>query len=939
MTAPPQTSAPATQTTHWHARKADEALADLQTDAARGLAPEEAQQRRAKHGDNKLAEAPPVSRVKRFLAQFTQLVIWILIAAAIISGWMKEWTDTIVIVAIVLLNGILGYLQEQKADEALAALRRMSMPHAKALRGGALQNIAAPELVPGDRVELEAGDHIPADLRLISTVGFRVVEAALTGESNPVDKESGVVLEADTPLGERANMAYMGTTASAGKASAVVVATGMQTELGQIAGLLQRQQAEPTPLQKQLAGLGRVLVVVCLVIVGVIFIVQIARGSAIQEAFLLSISLAVAAVPEGLPAVVTIALALGLQRMARRHALIRKLPSVETLGSVTIICTDKTGTLTRNEMTVREIFAGLGEFEITGVGYTPTGDFRLRGSQSAISDPLGHSDLVQVLTIGAWANYARLEPPGTMLDEPPNESPVGRALPADLPADASSISWRLTGDPTEGALVAVALKAGILTANRDHQLLYEIPFDSDRKRMSVVGRAEGGRGTMYTKGAPEVVLSLCSFERMDGQVIPLTAERKTKILRTNSDMAGRALRVLALAYREFPDVWPHECPEADLVFAGLAGLFDPPREEVRDAVAKCHAAGIRPVMITGDHPATALAVACELGIACKTDQVLAGRKLDDLNDEQLREQVPLTAVFARVTAEHKLRIVRAWQQREQIVAMTGDGVNDAPAVKAADIGIAMGRGGTDVTREAAAMVLTDDNFATIVAAIEEGRGIFDNIRKFIQYLLGCNTGEVLFMLVGALVGWPPPLTAIQILWINLVTDALPALALGLEPPEPDIMSRCPRPTSEGVITRNRGLVMLLHGTLIAGATIAGFAMVYRNNHDLLIRAQTVAFCILSYSQLFYSFSCRSQRYTMPELGLFTNRHLLWAIVISGLLQLAVFLPFVRTVFKVEGNLGWDWALILGLSLVPVTIIEVGKLVRAGYRRRKRSAAR
>ncbi len=935
MTASPQNIAPSPQTTHWHSRKTDETLAELQTDPARGLTPEEAQERRAKYGDNKLAEARPVSRIKRFLAQFTQLVIWILIAAAIVSGWMKEWTDTIVIVAIVLLNGVLGYLQEQKADEALAALRRMSMPHAKTLRGGVLQNVAATELVPGDRVELEAGDSIPADLRLIGTVGFRVVEAALTGESNPVDKESGVVLEPDAALGERANMAYMGTTASAGKASAVVVATGMQTELGQIAGLLQRQQTEPTPLQKQLTGLGRLLVVVCLVIVGIIFLIQISRGSAIQDAFLLSISLAVAAVPEGLPAVVTIALALGLQRMARRHALIRKLPSVETLGSVTIICTDKTGTLTRNEMTVREIVAGAGEFDVTGIGYTPTGDFRPRGSDTPLSDPLGHPDLVQVLTIGAWANYAHLEASG----DPHNDIPASQTVGWAPPADAATTSWRLTGDPTEGALVAVALKAGILTANRDHQLLYEIPFDSERKRMSVVGRVEGGRGTMYTKGAPEVVLSLCSFERLDGQVIPLTAERRTKILKANSDMAGRALRVLALAYREFPDVWPHACPEADLVFAGLAGLFDPPREEVRDAVAKCHAAGIRPVMITGDHPATALAVACELGIACKTDQVLSGRKLDDVNDEQLREQVPQTAVFARVTAQHKLRIVRAWQERGQIVAMTGDGVNDAPAVKAADIGIAMGRGGTDVTREAAAMVLTDDNFATIVAAIEEGRGIFDNIRKFIQYLLGCNTGEVLFMLVGAIADWRPPLTAIQILWINLVTDALPALALGLEPPEPDIMKRCPRPTNEGVITRNRGLAMLLHGTLIAGATVAGFAMVYRNNQDHLKRAQTVAFCILSYSQLFYSLSCRSQRYTMPELGLFTNWPLLWAILISGLLQLAVFLPFARNVFKVEGNLGWDWALILGLSLLPVTIIEVWKLARAGYRRKRKSTAK
>jgi Ca2+-transporting ATPase len=913
--------------TVWHARAADEVLRELKTDPVRGLEPQQVDELRRLHGPNRLTEVPPASRMKRFLMQFTELVIWILIVAAIISGWMREWTDTIVILAIVLLNGVMGFLQEQKADQALAALRRMSVPRARVIRGGSVQAVAAAELVPGDRLDLEAGDHVPADVRLLYTVGLRIEESALTGESSPVDKEAGLLLEHDAPLAERLNMAYMGTTVVGGKASAAVVATGMHTELGQIAGMLQRHAPEPTPLQKQLAGLGRVLVAGCLVIVGAIFVLQIARGTKLQDAFLLSVSLAVAAVPEGLPAVVTIALALGLQRMARRHALIRKLPSVETLGSVTIICTDKTGTLTRNQMTVREMYAGGSEYEVTGVGYTPEGEFRKRGQTQSVPDPLAELDLVQALTIGAWANYARLERSGTTRPEPLKAADKN-VCPTN---EGHSVRWRLTGDPTEGALVVAALKAGILTANREHQLLYEIPFDSDRKRMSVIARGLNGRGTMYTKGAPEVVLSLCSFERIDGQIVQLTADRKSAILRANADMAGRALRVLALAYREFPDVWPHDCPEADLVFAGLAGMFDPPREEAREAVARCHAAGIRPVMITGDHPATALAVACELGIACAEDQLLTGRQLDQIGDDALREQAPRTAVYARVTAQHKLRIVRAWQNRGEVVAMTGDGVNDAPAVKAADIGIAMGRGGTDVTREAAAMVLTDDNFASIIAAVEEGRGIFDNIRKFIHYLLGCNTGEVLFMLVGALAGWLPPLTAIQILWINLVTDALPALALGLEPPEPDIMSRRPRPKTEGVITRRRGMQMLMHGALIASVTVIGFATVYRHDADSLRRAQTVAFCVLSYSQLFYSFSCRSQRYTMPELGFFTNRNLLWAIGISGLLQLAVFAPHLRKLFGVTVDLGWDWASILVLSLLPVTIIEIAKLMRAGSR--------
>jgi Ca2+-transporting ATPase len=667
-----------------------------------------------------------------------------------------------------------------------------------------------------------------------------------------------------------------------------------------------------------------------------------------------------------LPAIVTIALALGLKRMVKRHALIRKLPSVETLGSVTVICSDKTGTLTRNEMTVREVYAGGVRYEVTGSGYSPVGEFRRvdgtdqtnlapspgtpgegwgegglqvnvqdphpnplheyrergqemqsHGSVSRIpADPASSANsalsthdsaLTQALTVGAWCNSARIA------------------------ASDGEADWRLTGDPTEGALIVAALKAGIGDANRTHEILFEIPFDSDRKMMTVLAVAADGKAIFYTKGAPEIVLGSCDFELRDGVATALTDGRRAEILAANADMAARALRVLAMAFRDGTNLPPDQGVECAMTFAGLVGMVDPPREEVRGAVEKCVAAGIRPVMITGDHPDTALAIARELGIANRETTALTGAQIDELDDAELLVKVDQVSVFARVTAEHKMRLVRALQSRGQVVAMTGDGVNDAPAVKAADIGIAMGLGGTDVTRQAADMVLTDDNFASIVSAIEEGRGIFDDLRKFVHYLLSCNTGEVLVMFVGALAGWTPPLNAIQILWINLVTDALPALALGIEPPEPDVMCRPPHPPGQGIITWPRGMRMLRHGVLIAGVTLAGFMLtMHLNSQEIKARtiaAQTVAFCILSYSQLFYSFSCRSERYTLPKLGLFTNPQLVIAIIVSGLIQTAVFLPYLRDVFHVEAHLTWEWPMILALSLTPATVIEVGKIFR------------
>ncbi len=882
---------------------------------AHGLTATGVLDRRRQFGANELAETPPLPVWRKLLAQFRDLVIWILIVAAIIAGVLGEWADSAAICAIVLVNGLIGFLQEEKASRALASLRKLSSPMAKAIRDGVVQLVPARELVPGDRIELEAGDNVPADARLVSSFGLRIQEAALTGESVPADKEADCVLSKDASPGDRRNMVYMGTVTASGKASAIVVATGMDTELGRIAGMLQRTIPEQTPLQRRLAELGKVLVVVCLLIVLIIFGLQLARGGAILDTLLISVSLAVAAVPEGLPAVVTLSLALGLQRMVARNALIRKLPSVETLGSVTVICSDKTGTLTRNEMTVREIVTGNVRYQVTGAGYAPRGKFMKiaaeQDSQPVPVDPRDEPDLIQVLTAAAYCNNSMVSPRGDGSD-----------------------SWQVIGDPTEGALFVAALKAGVDVQEPERKIIFEIPFDSDRKAMSVVVRGADGTPVMYTKGAPESILAKCVSEWRDGKVEALSDARREVIMKWSSEMASRALRVLALASREHSGTRGSDYEESGLTFAGLAGMIDPPRSEAGDAVKKCRAAGIRPIMITGDHPETASAIARELNIAGEGDRVATGQELDNTTDEELAVNVDRISVYARVSAEHKLRVVRAWKTRGQVVAMTGDGVNDAPAVKAADIGIAMGVTGTDVTKEASDMVLTDDNFASIVNAVEQGRGIFDNIQKFVHYLLSCNAGEVMLMFLAALFGWPVPLIAIQILWINLVTDSLPALALGVEPPERDIMTRPPRSPGEAVISRSDGLQILFHGMLVAVVGATGFWFVYQGEEANLARARTVTFCIVAFSQLFFSIGCRSQRYTLPELGLFSNHQLIGAIVISCLLQFSVVsLPFAQPVFEVATHLSWEWLLICLLALTPVTVIEVIKILRGALRAR------
>ena len=916
VTSPPPGAAPSTPA--WHALSAAAAARLLATDSSGGLTAAEAERRLVALGPNALDEPALPAWWWTFLGQFRELVIWILLVAAGIAAAMRDWADAAAIVAIVLVNAIIGFLQEDRAQRALCALQRMAAPAARVVRGGILRSIAARDLVSGDRVELEAGDRVPADARLVEAFGMAVQESALTGESVSVEKHADGTVAGDAPLGDRITMVYAATVVATGRGAGLVVATGMGTEVGHIAGLLERSPPEPTPLQRRLAALGRMLIAICLGLVGLIFAVELVRGGGwaelvrtgrLADVLLRAVSLAVAAVPEGLPTVVTLVLALGVQRMVARNALVRRLSSVETLGSVTVICSDKTGTLTRNEMTVCELVTAGRRFRVSGIGYGPQGEILpTDGAAAAGTDP----DVRRLL----WA--------------------AARCTTATLGASAEGV-WSVVGDPTEGALLAAAAKGGVASADAAEPVILELPFDAVRKRMSVVVQTDAGR-LLATKGAPEAVLAACSFEQRHGVVVPLAAERRREILAAAAGLADRALRVLAVAWREMPGHEPlagdPATLERGLVHVGLVGMIDPPRDEARAAIDRCRSAGIRPVMITGDHPATALAVGRELGLVDAADGVVAGAAIDGCDDAALRRVAATAGVYARVSPEHKLRIVQALQALGHVVAMTGDGVNDAPAVKAADIGIAMGSAGTDVTREAADMVLTDDNFASIVVAVEEGRGIYDNIQKFMHYLLACNAGEVLLMLFAAVVGWPAPLAAIQILWLNLVTDGLPALALGVEPPEPDIMRRPPRPPHEAVIPWGRGLEIVIHGGLVAAVCGGAFWLAWRGEASRLEHARTVTFCVAAFAQLLFAIACRSDRRLGLGPGLAANPALLLAIAVSALVHVAVvMLPPTQPVFEVTpGGPGRDWPLVLGLATVPLLVVEAGKVARAGIRR-------
>ncbi len=884
----------------------------LTTNQHQGLADHDATQRLQQHGPNQLYEAPAEPLIMILLRQFKSIVVLVLVIAAILSGVIGEWFETWAILSIVIMNGFLGFFQESKAEKALATLKKLSAPQARVVRAGLEQSIPARDLVIGDLILVAAGDFIPADARLVACFSFRTQEASLTGESEPVSKNAADTLATKTNLAERSNMIFAGTTALSGQASAIVTATGMQSELGKIAKLLKQEHSEPTPLQRRLAELGRLLMVLCLVIVAIVAGLQWLRGGSFHEIFIFAVSLAVAAVPEGLPAVVTISLAFGLTRMAKRNALIRRLPSVETLGSVTVICSDKTGTLTRNEMTVRNIVAGDTMYNISGSGYKPVGTFTEAETKQVV-EPAQIPDLKQVLTIGLYCNHANLK-----------ETEQG---------------WQVLGDPTEGALIVLAKKASLETHHSEYSVIYEIPFDADRKMMSVIVKNNQDQTFQFVKGAPEVLLNKCSKIQIDENVISWDQGQWQQTLEKGQNMAQDAMRVLALAFKKVTPHPSNHYPEEELIFAGLVGMIDPPRMEVKDAVTKCKRAGITPVMITGDHPATGQAIAQELGISHAGNKVVTGHELDTWDEDTLYDAVDKVSVYARVTPEHKLRVVKAWKKRDQIVAMTGDGVNDAPAVKAADIGIAMGITGTDVTKEASAMVLTDDNFTSIVNAVEEGRGIFANIQNIIQFLLAGNTGEILLVLIAALAGWPTPLIAMQILWINLVTDGLPALALATEFPEKGIMSDPPRPVHEPIFTWHRGLRILTHGALLASVSLLGYWWTLFHDKESagnVTQAQAVAFCICAFGQLAYSFACRSRRFTLPEIGFFSNKPLLLAVLTSVLLQLAaIFLPgFQQFFFSEIPNLNMANAEFIAiLSLIPVTFIELLKLITLRLQKR------
>ncbi|MBI5588454.1 MAG: cation-translocating P-type ATPase [Deltaproteobacteria bacterium] len=884
----------------WYQKTVSQVLEDLSTDPTRGLSSGEAASRLAKWGDNRLTGKKREPSFLRFVKQFTEFIILVLIGAAIVAGALGEWVDSLAILAIVVLNGVIGFIQEEKAERVMEALKKLSAPTARVIRAEALMTVAASELVPGDIVAIENGDHIPADCRIIESKFLKVQEAALTGESHPIEKTT-VHIENTVALADRTNMAYLGTVAVYGRGKAAIVATGMSTEMGRIAAMLQEAKAEPTPLQKKLSEFGRFLVYAAGGICALIFAIGIFRGEDTLDMFLTAVSLAVAAIPEGLPAVVTIVLALGVQRMVKRHALIRKLPSVETLGAATVIASDKTGTLTQNQMTVRKLYLPDKEvITVSGTGYSPSGEF-FSGSKAV--SPKGNPNLVLALKAAVLCNGAELREQG--------------------------FGWEVIGDPTEGALLSLGLKAGLerSTLSGEYSFVGEVPFDSERKMMTTIFKDIFGAYHAFVKGAPERILSL-STSVCDNGVKPMTPQAKREIDAMNDEFSKEALRVLALAYRSSNtplDTRNIHLLEKDLTFVGLAGMIDPPREEVFTAVEKARSAGITPIMITGDHKMTAVAIARELALFREGDIAVTGAELDGMTEAEFMEKLPFIKVYARVNPEHKLKVVKAWKARGETIAMTGDGVNDAPALKEADIGVAMGITGTDVTKEASDMVLTDDNFASIVSAVEEGRGIFDNIRKVVHFLLSCNIGEILVLLVASIVGMPLPLLPVQILWTNLVTDGLPALGLAMEPVSPDVMDRRPRKKTEGIVTPVLLNVMVVQGAFMAAFTLAAYAYELYWKGEPVQEARTVAFMVLVFSQMFHVFNCRSAWSSVFKIGVFSNRTLNIAVatILSGQFLL-IYVPQLQSVFKVA-TLGLDdWAIIFAASVQPLVLMEIIK---------------
>ncbi|OMD40205.1 calcium-translocating P-type ATPase, SERCA-type [Paenibacillus odorifer] len=883
----------------FHTLSEEEVLNRLET-RKEGLSSDEAAKLLERYGKNVLQEAKTKSLLEKFIEQFKNVMIFILLVAAVLSGVLGEWTDTIIILLVVILNAVLGVIQENKAEQALDALKSMSSPHARVRRSGQVTEIKSEDLVPGDIVLLEAGNVVPADIRLLEAASLKTEEAALTGESLPSEKRAGVLEGSDIVIGDRTNMAYMSSSVTYGRAVGVVTTTGMQTEVGRIAGFISEEDNDVTPLQKKLDELGKYFTFIILGVCVIIFAVGIFEGRELMDMLLTSISLAVAAIPEGLPAIVTIILALGVQRMAGRKAIIRKLPAVETLGSTEIICSDKTGTLTLNKMTVEKVHVN---------GKTTDSSAGLEGIP-------GGELLLQAMTL---CNDSSIDEGKTPSE---TEAKAGTKDPQTKSGKA------IIGDPTETALVDYALSIG--TDKRELEKKYprknELPFDSDRKLMTTIHEVEDGRYRVLTKGAPDVLLSKCSHIYVDGEIVPLQDEHKRNIMESNKMLANDALRVLAFAFRDeeqLPTDLSPDTTEIELVFIGLVGMIDPPREEVRDAVAICRKAGIRPVMITGDHRDTAAAIAKRLGIIEDESGVLTGSELDKFSEEEFAEKVTDYSVYARVSPEHKVRIVKAWRQKGKIVAMTGDGVNDAPALKSSDIGVGMGITGTDVAKGVSDMVLADDNFTTIVVAVEEGRKVYSNIRKAIQFLLSANLGEVLTLFIATMIGWRI-LEPIHILWINLVTDTLPALALGLEKAGEDVMAKKPRKASSSIFAGGVGIGIIYQGIIEAALTLFVYQWAHTHYNEGI--AVTMAFATLGLLQIAHAFNVRSNKKSLFQIGWFSNRYMLWASLISILmLVLVIIIPGLNDWFGVSHLSGLQWGIVCAAAVAIIVIVELVKL--------------
>ncbi|PAX51788.1 cation-translocating P-type ATPase [Brunnivagina elsteri] len=936
----------------WHSLEPKLALQQLSTSADTGLTKEEVQQRLQKYGPNELEESGGRSSWDILVDQFKNIMLLMLIAVALISGildlldWKEKlakgefpFKDTIAILAIVILNGILGYVQESRAEQALAALKKLSSPNVRVIRNGTQMEIAGKDLVPGDIMLLEAGVQVSADGRIIEQSNLQIRESALTGEAEAVNKQADVTLPEDSALGDRINLVFQGTEVVQGRGKVLVTNTGMTTELGKIAEMLQSVESEPTPLQQRMTQLGNVLVTGSLILVAIVIVGGMAYAYAtgvtgnklfntFRELVEVSLSMAVAVVPEGLPAVITVTLALGTQRMVKRNALIRKLPAVETLGSVTTICSDKTGTLTQNKMVVQKVFTNHQAYQVTGEGYTPQGEFKLAGKQVSLEE---HPAVSALLVACATCNDSLLQ--------------------------HKDGHWAILGDPTEGALVTLAAKGGIEKDQWDSKLprVGEFPFSSERKRMSIISKMEpvdtgslvgnldpilknrvkDERYVMFTKGSPELVLARCKFIDNGKQFINLNDDIRKVVLAENDNMASNGLRVLGFAYKPLTEVPPEgsdEVSEQELVWLGLVGMLDAPRPEVRAAVQECRDAGIRPVMITGDHQLTARAIAKDLGIAQgDNDRVLVGQELQKMSDSELEQQVDLVSIYARVAPEHKLRIVQALQRRGRFVAMTGDGVNDAPALKQADIGIAMGITGTDVSKEASDMILLDDNFATIVAATREGRVVYTNIRRFIKYILGSNIGEILTIAAAPLLGLGGvPLIPLQILWMNLVTDGLPALALAVEPPEPDVMNRAPFSPRESIFARGLGSYMIRIGIVFAIITIAMMKWAYDYTHQPGYPEpeswKTMVFTTLCLAQMGHAIAIRSNNRLIIEMNPLSNPFVLGAVVVTSILQLMlVYVAPLRAFFGTYVLDGTELLVCIGFSALMVVWIEGEKI--------------